>query len=55
MQQMMELVGLDQGGPIADAAVIVNPSPDLANIAGITFHGSSMCIQSGPPPGKHMQ
>jgi hypothetical protein len=54
MEHMMELVGSDQGGPTADAAVVVNPSPDAtpADPNTLDFHGSSTCIKAGPPPGE---
>jgi hypothetical protein len=56
MEHMMELVGSDQGGPTADAAVVVNPSPDAtpADPNAQSFHGSSICIKAGPPPGKNL-
>jgi hypothetical protein len=56
MQHMMELVGSDQGGPTADAAVVVIPSPDMgpADPNVLSFHGSSVCIKAGPPPGESL-
>lgn len=57
VEHMMELVGDEEGGPVANATVVPLPAPpaaaEVTNEAEVLdYHGGSSCIKPGPPPGN---